>query len=423
MARHEKVWLKGAEKIGGQICREAIWHGDKCNWVSGRLEPYNQQSRVVFSALGGDFYAGTSGVAYFLAALYSRSRNPLHKETALGAIRQALSCRTKDENDRWGFYLGWPGIAYASAAVARWTEEDALRDRSVELLSEMAGSDPGSLQTDLMNGCAGALICAVEFEKRSIGGPWNDFIFKLADLLEKQAEIAGTGLSWRTAGASTHNLCGFAHGAAGIGTAFLNLYELTRTKKYLDVATRAFRYENQYFDGGEKNWPDFRARTLPAEEEARHFSCAWCHGAPGITLSRMRAFQLTGDDSFKEDAVPGLETTSRQLKPDKIGNYSLCHGLCGNADTLLLAASILNHAAYRDKAEEIGNYCIEFYLDRDIPMPNGAFANWFNPDLMLGLSGTGYFLLRLTDPDLFESPLLIGSQDRNIRSFQAVMIV
>jgi lantibiotic modifying enzyme len=40
---------------------------------------------------------------------------------------------------------------------------------------------------------------------------------------------------------------------------------------------------------------------------------AWCHGAPGGALARLRAWALTGDPHHRQEAVAALHTTARAL--------------------------------------------------------------------------------------------------------------
>ena len=92
---------------------------------------------------------------------------------------------------------------------------------------------------------------------------------------------------------SSNNLTGFSHGTAGIGYALLELYNATKEIKFLDAAKKAFSYENYWFNARNSNWPDFRIdRRIPTFKKSKvdlNYAFAWCHGAPGIGLSRLRA--------------------------------------------------------------------------------------------------------------------------------------
>ena len=76
-------------------------------------------------------------------------------------------------------------------------------------------------------------------------------------------------------------LTGFSHGAAGMAAALARLAQASREERFAEGAHRAVSYERSMFDHDQGNWPDFRSSTKPKE-----FMLSWCHGAPGILLSR-----------------------------------------------------------------------------------------------------------------------------------------
>src|SRR5207244_6166469 len=112
---------------------------------------------------------------------------------------------------------------------------------------------------------------------------------------------------------------------------------------YRTAAEGAFAYERRLYDEGARNWPDLRERSQGTEGAAT-FGAFWCHGAPGIALSRIRALELDFDDGpVREEAVTALETTSAWVGAALTAgtSYSLCHGLAGNAEILSEGASLV----------------------------------------------------------------------------------
>src|SRR5208283_3062683 len=65
------VFLETAISIGARLCRDAIWDGRRCNWLGDSMEFESNSWTVVHRAFGPELYNGTSGVALFLAQLYS----------------------------------------------------------------------------------------------------------------------------------------------------------------------------------------------------------------------------------------------------------------------------------------------------------------------------------------------------------------
>ena len=138
---------------------------------------------------------------------------------------------------------------------------------------------------------------------------------------------------------------------------------------------------------------------------------AWCHGAPGIGLSRLRAYQISGDDVYRQEAEVALQTTAQGLQQailTRQGNYSLCHGNAGNAELMMYASDVLGNTDYRAIADQVGRQGIEEHQKSGVPWSCGVVGGGETPNLMLGLAGIGYFYLRLYDAVRYPSVLIIG---------------
>jgi lantibiotic modifying enzyme len=139
---------------------------------------------------------------------------------------------------------------------------------------------------------------------------------------------------------------------------------------------------------------------------------AWCHGAPGIGLTRLRAYTLTGDETYRAEAEAAVQATMQALNttgPTEGYNFSLCHGVAGNSELLIEAYRRWGVAEYRAQAEQIGQAGLETYSHRRRPWPCGIRGAGETPQLMLGLAGIGYFYLRLYNATANPSILLLSS--------------
>src|SRR5262249_25170878 len=147
-------------------------------------------------------------------------------------------------------------------------------------------------------------------------------------------------------------LTGLLHGAAGAAFALLELFAATGEDRYRLVAEQAFAYERFWFDAGAHNWPDFRKTPLKGRDSRPPvYGMSWCHGAPGIAWSRLRAYALLKDASYREEATTALATTQSTLErliDSYEGNFSLCHGLAGNAEVFLYGEEVLQER-WRDR--------------------------------------------------------------------------
>jgi lantibiotic modifying enzyme len=132
----------------------------------------------------------------------------------------------------------------------------------------------------------------------------------------------------------------------------------------------------------------------------------WCHGAAGIALSRLRAWQLLRDANLLTEAFAALATVEKHSA--SLDNFSLCHGQGGNADVLIHASQVLGEESWLKAADAFAEEGLERFERRRKPWPCGLPDGNETPDLMLGLAGIGYFYLRLADPAHVPSVLLPG---------------
>ena len=76
-------------------------------------------------------------------------------------------------------------------------------------------------------------------------------------------------------------LTGLSHGAAGMAAALARLAQASGHQSFAEAARRAVADERSVFVNVRGKWPDFRSTSEP-----NAFILSWCHGSPGILLSR-----------------------------------------------------------------------------------------------------------------------------------------
>lgn len=407
-----RTYADAALTIARKICRDAIWDGERCNWIASASEGI----KTYFRSLSPEFYAGTAGIAYFLGAAYHQEEDPVIRRTAYGAIRQALSASARiPQNALGSFYTGLIGLIYTLAQLSRWLADPGLLDLAVQMTREYAQKhrDGETAGIDVIDGAAGAIPVLLELYEKENEPIFLELATNMGHHLHSQKVSEAHGSSWKTLDHQAPNLTGFAHGAAGISHALLLLFKSTGQEQFRIVAEEAIRYENAHFDPIAQNWPDFRESRIDSAGARSHpCAVAWCHGAPGIGLARLSAYTITNNPAYLDDVKKAIDTTLRHLTLNQLGNFSLCHGLFGNAE-LLLEASLLPREAdpvWMEAVEKITRLAIAEYLDEDLPLPNGVHTPYDNPELMTGVAGMGYFLLRLHDPVSFPSILLFRPQ-------------
>lgn len=392
-------YVDAALRIGRQICQDARWSSGRCSWMGATTD---STGKAGAESLGPHLYSGTSGVALFLAELHAATGDDAARSTALGAIEQALwKADGVPAGDRVGLFAGWIGVALAAARIGIVVGEDVLLERARDLVARLDLT--GAVRRfDHISGSAGAITGLLALSDILQDLSLIGIAARLGETILSGAVKTRTHWSWPTINAPREaNLTGLSHGAAGIACALIELFGASGDHRFRRAAELGFAYERHWFAGATRNWPDLcgyprgvrRSDPLPC-------GSVWCHGAPGIALSRLRAFEITGDERWKSEALVGLQTahslTATALQSASM-NFSLCHGLAGNAEVLMLGAAILRSefSSGSSLAADVADFGLERYARTGKPWPCGAAGP--TPALMLGLAGMGYFYLRLAD--------------------------
>ena len=89
--------FEAAVRIGRRLCDTAWWSedGEQCNWL-GRTDvedPAQTPNAIATTAIGMHLYAGSTGVALFLAELFGQTGDAEFRRTATGALRRVSPAR------------------------------------------------------------------------------------------------------------------------------------------------------------------------------------------------------------------------------------------------------------------------------------------------------------------------------------------
>ena len=397
------VFLAEAHRIAQQIRRAARSFNEGVSWNT--LAHYDAAQRWQLEPMTPRFYDGLCGVALFLAAVQNRvgdADSAAVARSALGTVvRDAIRpdyVRTLFEPGI-GAGTGQSSVIYALVRASEFLgEEEWLQHarRFAKMLdSEHIAADR---KFDLISGAAGAALALLALY-RATRVP--EILAKAAQcgehLLQHRSEGRQGPRAWKTF--KGQMLTGFSHGAAGIAYALLKLYEATGESSFREAAVEAEAYETSVFLPNVYNWPDFR--TGPTAQGPVHKK-SWCHGAPGIALSRLAALPILDTPQVREDISHGLRATrlAGMEEPDTV-----CCGVMGRVEALVVAAKELGDPVYLQEARKMSSTI----LRRSQP-PGSYELGWKNAPYLAsfhqGMAGIGYEFLRLAAPACLPSLLL-----------------
>lgn len=405
--------LTAAAAIGQRLCDEAWFDaaGLRCNWMGrqditdGLIARYSVRS----AAVGPELYGGSAGIALFLAELFR-----LTGETAFGRTARAALRRSVDSMRRFptgasplSFFAGHLGMLYAACRLSEADPAAGLEPETAWLTERVLGglAEPHTL--DVISGNAGAIPVLLGLARRPGLEALEPLAVACGEELCREAVWSGGRCCWEssrmTGQTGVPPATGLSHGASGCALALLMLHARTGSTEFLRTARGAFAFEDALFSPTAGNWIDTRFPYREEEGEVRGtFQRGWCHGGPGIAIARMVAARLDPEQGSAQlrMAEAGVRVAKEALSvrlAQPQYDATLCHGIVGLSEVLLLASAWLGDEAARVRAAEAAAELVRRYGSRG-DWPSGVNAGGPNPSLMIGTAGIGYHLLRLCDP-------------------------
>lgn len=359
-------------------------------------------------------YSGTGGIAYFLLELYQATKDTKYLEISKKAIDELWNVHQTNETDYYAFFTGRQGLSYVFLKYHEISGEDSYKDKAVEIsLAAKDALEKGSSIDDLINGFSGTIVGLLYTHEYTQDDRLLPVIEAYSEKLLERATFGTYGVYWDRASTQLRGLCGFSHGTAGIGYAFLQLGFYFKNPSFYFISEMAFAYENQFYNPASQNWPDFR-KGFYDEDSLKEFReayengnndffttngnmKAWCHGSPGIGLSRVSAYKLLGD-KYLPDLKNAVESTlsSLQLESD-YSSYTLCHGVGGNSLLLFEAKELLPEMDFTEALEKAGDAGIKQFDNQGFYFPGLSMHRTSGgTSLFMGDAGVGYFMLAIS---------------------------
>jgi type 2 lantibiotic biosynthesis protein LanM len=392
--------------IGDRLWETALGGSDDVTWIGLTLAG---QKQWMLAPLGLDFYDGVPGIVFYLAYLGAVSGNERYTSLAragLETVRRRIepSARKKGFKAIGGF-VGWGGLLYMMSHLGvMWSEPDLLAEAE-ELVEELPRRIEEDKSLDVIAGAAGCIGALLSLDWCRPSRRVLEVAKQCGERLLIKARRMPHGLGWSPTFGEVP-LAGFSHGAAGIAWALLELSIASGEERFRTAALDGIAYERSLFSAEAGNWMDLRPPDSEAEQargEKTKFPVAWCHGAPGIGLSRLLCQRLVNEPAFKGEIDTALRTT---LTGGFGYNHCLCHGDLGNLEFLLQAGQALPESAWAEEARRLAAAILN-----SITLESWLCGNPLaleSPGMMTGLAGIGYGLLRCAQPARVPSVLALA---------------
>ncbi|MEM1182913.1 MAG: type 2 lanthipeptide synthetase LanM family protein [Acidobacteriota bacterium] len=405
--------LAAADRVAEELSQLAYEDQHRAGWYAFE---YLEHPHWSLRYADAGVYEGLCGIAYFLAhhgAVRNDERSTQLARRAIDNLLFSLDS-SREQTASVGAFAGQGGWIFTLCHLATLWEDPSLLDHAEAMVPGLLPLIEADTTYDLVGGSAGCLVALLELAALRPSREVFDAARACGDHLVRAAAPQDVGVGWPLAAAGGAALLGFSHGTAGTAWALLRLHALVGDARYRETALAALAYERSLYDAERGNWPDLRSGERPEEIDGRacaedhHFLVAWCHGAPGILLSRLLSAPLldggAADGELRDEIEAALATT---LKDGFETGHCLCHGALGNLDILLVAAEALERPELAENARRLARGVLDHQAEKG--WHYGVPGKLTPPGLMVGLAGFGFQMLRLAAPARVPSILALES--------------
>ena len=314
--------------IADYICSSAVVFEDDISWDNIIFYDNNTWK---LAPIGLDLYDGVGGIAIFLASVNRTHPSELYEKTFKwvqsklfhytdGNVFPVQNLRTKDS----GILKGEGSIIYTYIILYRITGDKKFLFYAEKHFSKFEEIILQCKNPDYLSGNAGAIIVLTKLYAETNNRKYLDAAEILAENIWKMAKKQKNGYGIVSDEDKLPPLAGMAHGTSGYIMAYAYLYEKIPSEEYYERIIALLTYENSLFDEKTGNWRDLRKIGTDGN------MLAWCHGAPGIALARVKLSSIEIFKKNREIEIDIVKCFSAFECSQENDSLCLCHGLSGN---------------------------------------------------------------------------------------------
>lgn len=326
-------------------------------------------------------YSGALGTAFLLFKSYlvANNKNDLNLCSEIVKACDSASLASREVT----FICGRSGVCALGAVAAEYSGDEQLMNYYLNQFKGIKLSK--DLPDELLYGRAGFLWACLFLNKHigpqtipsTITAQVVNEIFKNGKRLAQKGECP-LMFEWYQ-----EKYWGAAHGLAGILHVLMDM-ELKPNE--IEDVKGALRYMiKNHFPSG--NYP------TSEEDRKRDVLVHWCHGAPGVSLTLVKAAEVFGEEEFLRAAISAAEVVWNRGLLRRVG---ICHGISGNAYVFLSLYRLTHNEEFLYRAKAFA--C--FLLDKAHKLiAEGQMHRGDSPySLFEGVGGMAYLFLDMIEP-------------------------
>ncbi|CAM3027445.1 type 2 lantipeptide synthetase LanM [Lactococcus hircilactis] len=350
-------------------------------------EPQLENQKYILTDLPNNYYAGNIGI---LKSLLSSKISEIEGFTKklIEDIEKELSIIFESDisNMSLGAFtgLGMYFRYFVDLYEANIITKDILEKKSWALLDKIKSGISKDKKLDIIDGTAGLALSLIRvysyiednFFRREVEETL-DFCYKhlLQEAVMEDESFFPVEQSPKT------YFTGFAHGSSGIVVALYKIGKILGRDEG-EIVSQFLNSERRFYDNKLGVWYKDNGRT--------NYSWGWCHGIPGILLSRIELF----NDGYRDEVL--LQEINKlyeiTLERSLGTNLTLCHGDLGN----LIICSYVNSSLGRnnDIVLKLFQKQFQYYIEAKDKIIRGTETI----SLMNGLAGIGVCMSNYNNP-------------------------
>ncbi|CAK9151335.1 unnamed protein product [Ilex paraguariensis] len=328
-------------------------------------------------------YSGALGTAFVLFKSYQVTKNGNDLSLCSEIVKACDSASSHARDVGVTFICGRAGVCALGAVVAKHLGDDQLLTYYLIQFKEIKLTK--DLPDELLYGRAG-FLWACSFLNKHIGTGTVPSTYTAAvvnEIIKNGRRLGARGKSPLMFEWYGERYWGTAHGLAGIMHVLMDL-ELKPDEREDVKGTLKYMIRNRFPSG---NYPVSEA------DKNRDVLVHWCHGAPGIALTFIKAAEVFGDKEFLKAAIDAAEVVWNRGLLKRVG---ICHGISGNTYVFLSLYRLTGNIKFLYRAKAFS--C--FLIDRAHRLiSEGEMHGGDSPySLFEGIGGMAYLFLDMIEP-------------------------
>ncbi|XP_010241998.1 PREDICTED: lanC-like protein GCL2 isoform X2 [Nelumbo nucifera] len=326
-------------------------------------------------------YTGSLGTAFLLFKAYQATKNKNDLNLCAEIVKACDSASSGSGSDVT-FICGRAGVCSLGAIAAKHAGNEQLLNHYLTQFKEI--KLPKNVPNELLYGRAGFLWACLFINKHigkgtipsTLTGPVVKEIIKDGRRLASKVSCP---LMFEWYGTK---YWGAAHGLAGIMHVLMDM-EL-KPDELQDVNdTLSYMIKNRFSSG---NYPS-------SEDDGTDCLVHWCHGAPGVALTLVKAAEVFGGRQFLKAAGDAGEVVWNRGLLKRVG---ICHGVSGNAYVFLSLYRLTGNLEFLYRAKAFACFLLDMAPKL---ISEGKMHGGDSPySLFEGIGGMAYLFLDMIEP-------------------------